>query len=300
MNLSTVKWAQWDKTQSRELLVCSHVCALHCAQLLCTILHRIDLIVFPLNLQTITIAPMISHTNVTCPKALKNRIIQICATSSVSLVRPQNRLGPLSEPRLWFGFPPNRGFCFSFKTDTALLMLLWIDYHQWGCIHGHVTSEFWKMTDNVMEIVQDRDIVATIMWASVQRDGRPAKYRWRPLFNAAKFDWRPLLECRAVTLPRRETRWNLQGCPKLPNRSQPLVGRSSPCYENMWRRYCCVTGFFANSDICLSCEDTTQHSCAMVPRWPFFASFLRPVSLASHVQHIWDLHPKFALRPHRV
>jgi len=33
MNLSTVKWAQWDKTQSRELLglfMC--VCALHCAQ----------------------------------------------------------------------------------------------------------------------------------------------------------------------------------------------------------------------------------------------------------------------------
>ena len=38
------------------------------------------------------------------------------------------------------------------------------------------------------------------MWANAQRDGRPAKYRWRPLFNAAKFGWRPLLECRAVTL----------------------------------------------------------------------------------------------------
>jgi len=24
------------------------------------------------------------------------------------------------------------------------------------------------------------------MWAYAQRDGRPAKYRWRPLFNAAK------------------------------------------------------------------------------------------------------------------
>jgi len=44
------------------------------------------------------------------------------------------------------------------------------------------------------------------MWANAQRDGRPAEYRWRPLFNAAKFGWRPLLECRAVTLPRRETR----------------------------------------------------------------------------------------------
>jgi len=25
------------------------------------------------------------------------------------------------------------------------------------------------------------------MWANAQPDGRPAKYRWRPLFNAAKF-----------------------------------------------------------------------------------------------------------------
>ena len=48
MNLSTVKWAQWDKTQSRELLVCSYVCASNSAQLLHTILRRTDLIVFPL------------------------------------------------------------------------------------------------------------------------------------------------------------------------------------------------------------------------------------------------------------
>jgi len=36
------------------------VCALHCAQLLHTILHRTDLIVFPLTLQTITTSPMMS------------------------------------------------------------------------------------------------------------------------------------------------------------------------------------------------------------------------------------------------
>jgi len=62
---------------------------------------------------------------------------------------------------------------------------------------------------------------------------------WTP-----QFGWRPLLECRAVTLPRCETRWNLQRCPKLANRSQPLVGRSSPYYEDTWRRYCCLTSFF--------------------------------------------------------
>ena len=64
------------------------------------------------------------------------------------------------------------------------------------------------------------------MWANAQRDGRPAKHRWRPLFNAAKFGWRPLVDCRAVTLPRCESRWNSLGCPKLVNRSQPLVVRT--------------------------------------------------------------------------
>ena len=46
----------------------------------------------------------------------------------------------------------------------------------------------------------------TRMWANTQRDGRPAKHRWCPLFNVAKFGSRPLLDCRAVTLPRRESR----------------------------------------------------------------------------------------------
>jgi len=30
-------------------------------------------------------------------------------------------------------------------------------------------------------------IATTRMWANAQRDGRPAEYRWRPLFNAAMF-----------------------------------------------------------------------------------------------------------------
>jgi len=59
------------------------------------------------------------------------------------------------------------------------------------------------------------------MWANAQHDGRPAEHRWRPLFNAAKFGWRPILD-----------------------RSQPLVGRSSPYCGNMWRRYCCLKVFF--------------------------------------------------------
>jgi len=54
-------------------------------------------------------------------------------------------------------------------------------------------------------IALENTSLITRMWANAQRDGRPAEYRWRPLFNAAKFGWRPLLECRAVMLPRRKT-----------------------------------------------------------------------------------------------
>jgi len=136
----------------------------------------------------------------------------------------------------------------------------------------------------------------TRMWANAQRDGRPVEYRWRHLFNAAKFGWCLLLGCRAVTLPRRESCWNLQGCPKLANRSQPLGGWSSPYCEDMWGRYRCLTSFFPIVDTCLSCEDTARQSCAMVPKWRLCASCI----FSSRVQHISDMHSKFALRPHHV
>jgi len=38
----------------------------------------------------------------------------------------------------------------------------------------------------------------------------------------------------------------------------------------------------------------------MVPRWRIFGDFLRPVFPASRVQHISDLHSKFAPGPHHV
>jgi len=136
------------------------------------------------------------------------------------------------------------------------------------------------------------------MWANAQRDGSPAKYRWRPLFNTAKFGWRPLVECHAVTLPRCETHWNLQGCLKLANRSQPVVGRSSPYYEDMWRRYCCLTSSFPIVNTCLTVVEKIWPD--RIARWCRDGDFLCPVFTASRVQHVSDVHSKFALRPHHV
>jgi len=63
----------------------------------------------------------------------------------------------------------------------------------------------------------------------------------------------------------------------------------------MWKRYRCLTSFFPVVDTCLSCEDTARQSCAMVPKW----GFLRSVFSASRLQHISDMHSKFALRLHQ-
>jgi len=137
------------------------------------------------------------------------------------------------------------------------------------------------------------------MWANAQRDGRPAEYRWRHLFNAAKFGWRPLLECRAVTLPRLETRWNLLGVPQT---RQQISAASGPNFSILWGyvgRYCCLRGF-SIVDTWLACEDIAQQSCALVPRWRIFGDFLSPAFPASRVQQVSNLHPKFPLRPHHV
>jgi len=73
-------------------------------------------------------------------------------------------------------------------------------------------------------------------------------------------------------------------CPKLTNRSLPLVGQSSPYCGDIWRTYCCLTSFLPIVDTCLSCEDIARQSCAMVPRWRFLATFWR-FTLGPH--HVW-------------
>ena len=98
------------------------------------------------------------------------------------------------------------------KEDMTSFGLLWEDIEIW--------NRWRKKTRNVV-------------WANAQRDGRPVEYRWRSLFNAAKFGWRPLLECRAVTLPRRETRWNYLGCPQT---NETISSASMPKFTILWGR----------------------------------------------------------------
>ena len=140
------------------------------------------------------------------------------------------------------------------------------------------------------------------MWANAQRDGHPAEYRWRRLFNAAVW-LTPTTRVPCSNAAKTRNPLKLPGGPKLTKRSQTLVGRSSPyCGPgDMLRRYRCLTSFFPIVDTCLSWEDIARQSCWMVPRWRLFGDdFLRPVFSVSRAQHVSDLHSKFALRPHHV
>jgi len=70
------------------------------------------------------------------------------------------------------------------------------------------------------------------MWANAQRDGRPAEYRWRPLFNAAVW-LTPTTRVPCSNAAKGNPVEITWGTPKLTKGSQPLVGRSSPYYKDM-------------------------------------------------------------------
>jgi len=85
----------------------------------------------------------------------------------------------------------------------------------------------------------------------------------------------------------------------VPQTNETISAASRPKFTilwgDIWRKYCCLTSFFPIVNMCLSCEDIARQSCAMVLRWRFLATSLRPIFSASRVQHISDLHSKFPL-----
>jgi len=55
----------------------------------------------------------------------------------------------------------------------------------------HTTAGLVRIRDRARLVIGDNGNasfeISTRMWSNAQRDGRPAEYRWRRLFNAAKF-----------------------------------------------------------------------------------------------------------------
>jgi len=126
-----------------------------------------------------------------------------------------------------------------------------------------------------------------------------AEYRWRPLFNAAVW----LTPTTKVPYSNAAKTRNLLKLPGVPQTNETISAANGPKFTTLWGHVgeiCCLTIFFPIVDTCLSCEDIARQNCGMVPRWRFFATFLRPVFAASRMQHISDLHSKFALGPRHV
>ena len=89
----------------------------------------------------------------------------------------------------------------------------------------------------------------------------------------------------------------------MPQTTGPISAASGPKFTILWghvEEIFLLYKFFPVVDTCLSCKDIAWQSCAMVPRWQFLTTFLRPVFSASRMQHISELHLKIALRPHHV
>jgi len=70
-------------------------------------------------------------------------------------------------------------------TKSGRVVQLWL---QQADTHGErLQSNDRRHCDRVYITLTCRERQTTRMWDNAQRDGRPAEYRWRPLFNAAKF-----------------------------------------------------------------------------------------------------------------
>ena len=83
------------------------------------------------------------------------------------------------------------------------------------------------------------------MWANAQRDGRPAEYRWRPLFNAAVW----LTPTTRVPCSNAAKMRNTLKFAGVPQTGKPISATSGPKFTILSGhveevRYCCLTSFF--------------------------------------------------------
>ena len=75
----------------------------------------------------------------------------------------------------------------------------------------------------------------------------------------------------------------------VPQTHQQISAVRRPKFTILWRHVwelgIDVSKFFPIVDTCLSCEDTARQSCAMVPKWRFFASCIFSEQRTAHFRH---------------
>ena len=68
------------------------------------------------------------------------------------------------------------------------------------------------------------------MWANAQRDGRPAEYRWHPLFNAAVW----LTPTTRVPCSNAAKMRNPLKLPGVPQTNETITAASGPKFTILW------------------------------------------------------------------
>ena len=134
------------------------------------------------------------------------------------------------------------------------------------------------------------------MWANPQRDGRPAYYRWRPLFNAAVW-LTPTIRVPCSNAAKTRNPLTLAGVPQT---RQTISAVSGPKFAILWghvEEILLLNKFFFRLSIRALVAKIQPDK---VVRWCQNGDFFRPVFAASRVPQISDMHSKFALRPHHV
>ena len=110
------------------------------------------------------------------------------------------------------------------------------------------------------------------MWANAQRDGRPAEYWWRHLFNAAVW-LAPTTRVPCSNAAKTRNTLKLPGVPQTNETISAAMGRKFTILWMHVEEILLLKKFFPIVDSCLSCEDIARQSCGMVPRWRFLATF---------------------------
>ena len=129
----------------------------------------------------------------------------------------------------------------------------------------------------------------TRMWANAQRDGRPAEYRWCPLFNAAVW-LTPTTRVPCSNAAKTRKPLKFAGTPQT---GQQISAVRGP-------KFTILRGHVGEVSDCRHMPQLRRYSPTKLCDGAKMAIFLRPVFSASRVQHISDMHSKFALRSHHV
>ena len=110
------------------------------------------------------------------------------------------------------------------------------------------------------------------MWANAQHAGRPAEYRWRPLFNAAVW----LTPSTRVPCSNAAKTRNPLKLPVVPQTNETISAASGPKFTILCgdvEEILLLNKFFPIVDKCLSCEDIARQSCRMVLDGDFWLIF---------------------------